>query len=401
VSETATPPSHGEPADDPTLSAAELAATLSRLVQVPSVNPGMSEQAMLDAVVAELEGTGCTFDVVEFAPGRPSLAATLHGSQGEPRLVLNGHTDTVAIDDETRWTAGPFSGELRDGAIWGRGSADMKGGLAAQIGCARALAKRGEPLRGTLVLHFAAGEECGEPGTHALLDRGHKGTWGIVTEPTLLKVGTAQRGVCWFRIRIEGRSAHGGSASAGLNPTGPMGALIARLERYGAALHDRSHPLLGAADCSVTIVNAGVQQNATPDSAEVVVDRRLLPGENPEKVERELDQLAEDAGCRSGGFSYKISPVQYPFVPTEVASGTPFVASVLSSAADVTGRPGEVFGTPYGSDMRNLVHDAGMEAVTFGPGDPAGIHCIDEHLSVTELTEAAVVLTKVAIELLS
>jgi succinyl-diaminopimelate desuccinylase len=401
VAQTSTPAGRGGLTADPALSAGELAASLTRLVQVPSVNPGMSEQAMLEAVVAELDGTGCSLDVVEFAPGRPSLAATLHGSQGEPRLVLNGHMDTVAIDDRSRWTAGPFSGELRDGAVWGRGSADMKGGLAAQIGCAKALARRPEPLRGSLVLHFAAGEECGEPGTHALVKRGHTGAWGIVTEPTLLKVGTAQRGVCWFRIRIEGRSAHGGSASAGLNPAHPMRALISGLDRYAAALHDRGHPLLGAADCSVTLVTAGVQHNATPDSAEVVVDRRLLPGETPQKVARELDQLAEKTGCRSGGFSCQISPVQHPFAPTEVASDTSFVSTVLAAAADVTGHAGEVFGTPYGSDMRNLVHDAGMEAVTFGPGDPAGIHCLDEHLSVSELARAALALTKVAIELLS
>src|SRR5713101_7883762 len=133
----------------------------------------MSEQAVLEAVVAELKGTGCSFDVVEFAPGRPSLAATLPGSLGEPRLVLNGHMDTVAIDDQSRWSSAPFSGDLREGAIWGRGSADMKGGLVTQIGCARALARRRQPLRGSLVLHFAAGEECGEPGTHSLLKRGY------------------------------------------------------------------------------------------------------------------------------------------------------------------------------------------------------------------------------------
>jgi succinyl-diaminopimelate desuccinylase len=401
VSQTTTPVTPAELAADPALSADELAATLSRLVKVPSVNPGMSEQSMLEAVMAELEGTGCSFDVVEFAPGRPSLAATLHGSQGKPRLVLNGHMDTVAIDDQSRWSSAPFSGDHRDGAIWGRGSADMKGGLVAQIGCARALARRRKGLRGSLVLHFAAGEECGEPGTYSLLKRGHRGTWGIVTEPTSLKVATAMRGVCWFRIRIDGRSAHGGAASAGLNPTHPMGALLSRLERYAAALHDRRHPLLGPADCSVTIVRAGVQQNATPDSAEIVVDRRLLPGETPQDVARDLDQLAQEAGCRSGGFSCQIGAVQHPFVPTEVASDTPFVSTVLGAAADVTGCHGEVFGTPYGSDMRNLVRDAGMEAITFGPGDPTGIHCIDEHLSVSELVQASCALTKVALELLT
>jgi succinyl-diaminopimelate desuccinylase len=394
-------PAFAELADDPALAETELAASLSALVAVPSVNPGIGEQAMAEAVLAQLGTTGFTFDVVEFAPGRPSVAATLEGSEREPRLVVNGHMDTVAIGDADRWTAGPFSGEVRDGAVWGRGAVDMKGGLAAQIGCARALARRRAQLRGSLVMHFAAGEECGEPGTVALIERGHTGTWGIVTEPTALKVATAMRGVCWFRIRIDGRSTHGGTAQAGLNPAQPMGALLTRLERYTAALHERRHPLVERATCSVTMVRAGVQHNAIPDSAEIVVDRRLLPGETPEQVARELEALADEAGCRSGGFSCRIEPLHHAFVPAEVPSDSPFVSTVRTAAELITGGPAEIIGTPYGCDVRNLVHEAGMEAITFGPGDPAACHCIDEHLATSELAKAALVLAKVAMDLLT
>ncbi|MGH3428854.1 MAG: M20 family metallopeptidase, partial [Mycobacteriales bacterium] len=171
-------------ADEPELSEVPLAATLTALVSAPSVNPGMSEAHVVEMVRDLLEGTGCATTTVEFAPGRPSLAAVIEGAADGPRLVLNGHVDTVAVDDHERWTVDPFGGELRDGAIWGRGSLDMKGGLTAQIACARVLAKHRSDLLGSLVLHFAAGEECGEPGTKVLLEHGFTGDWGITTEPT-------------------------------------------------------------------------------------------------------------------------------------------------------------------------------------------------------------------------
>ena len=155
----------------PELSQAELGASLGALVRTPSVNPGMSELAMVEEIERQLEGTGCELTRVESMPGRPSLAAVLAGSEAGPRLVLNGHMDTVAIDEEARWSVDPFGGEIRDGHVWGRGSVDMKGGLAAQIACARVLGGMRDRLRGSLVLHFASGEECGEPG-HPVPDRG-------------------------------------------------------------------------------------------------------------------------------------------------------------------------------------------------------------------------------------
>ena len=148
----------------PELGTAALGASLSALVRTPSVNPGMSELAMVEEIERQLAGTGCVLSRVESMPGRPSLAAVLPGPAGGPRLVLNGHMDTVAIDDRSRWSVDPFGGEVRDGAVWGRGAVDMKGGLASQVACAKLLGGMRDRLKGSLVLHFAAGEECGEPG---------------------------------------------------------------------------------------------------------------------------------------------------------------------------------------------------------------------------------------------
>jgi succinyl-diaminopimelate desuccinylase len=376
----------------PELEESWLAGCLSALVATPSVTGVDSERAMVERIAAFLEPAGCELTVVESLPDRPSLAAVLRGSGGGPRLVLNGHMDTVPPDDLSLWTVDPFGGALEEGAVWGRGAL-MKGGLVCQIACAHVLPRLPARPRGTLVLHFACGEETGERGTLSLLERGFTGDVGITTEPTALAVAVAQRGTAYFRILIRGRSAHASTPEAGRNPLLALPAIIEALERYGAETGARRHPLLPPATCTPTMVRAGVQQNAVPDTCELVVDRRLLPGDTPEGALRELQSVVGGAAT--------VEPLHHPFAPSEIPAGSPFVARVLDAVEAVTGRREPVIGTPYGSDVRNLINDAGIEAVTFGPGDVRGAHCPDEHLDLAELRAAATVIATLAVELLA
>ncbi len=384
----------------PALEEARLAAALSRLVAVRSVNPGTSERAMLDQVGRELDGLGLETSVIEFAPDRTSLAAVLRGSRDGPALVLNGHMDTVPSGDRALWSADPFGGEIREGAVWGRGALDMKGGLVAQIACAHALAEHRRHLRGRLVLHFAAGEECGEPGTLSLLQGGFTGDYGIVTEPTDLAVATAMRGVVWHTIRLVGAGTHAGTASAGRNPVAVLPALLSALQRYDEDLARRSHPLIAPPGASVTGVRAGVEHNAIPDVCEIVVDRRMLPGETPEAVGRELERVTREALAGADGYQWAVNPLHHPFIPAEVDRESAFAAQVGAVVEQETGREVPIIGTPYGSDVRNLVNDAGIEAITFGAGDVRLCHCPDEHLPTADLRMAASVITRVAADLL-
>ena len=394
-------PQNGLSAEAPELSREELGASLSALVRTPSVNPGMSELRMVEEIERQLEGTGCELTRVESMPGRPSLAAVLKGSNDGPRLVLNGHMDTVAIDDAARWSVDPFAGEIRDGAVWGRGSVDMKGGLASQIACAKVLGGMRERLHGSLVLHFAAGEECGEPGTLSLIEAGFVGDWGITTEPTGLDIATAERGTGWFEIRITGRSTHAATPQAGANPIPAVEDVLARVRRYNQEISTRTHPLLGHPICTVTMVSAGAEHNAIPDSCVLTVDRRLIPGETHDAVHGELERLVADAVAAHDGIGAEVVPVHHRFEAAEVATESPFIDVVKRAVNDVTGEPGTIVGTPYGSDVRNLVNDARMEAITFGAGDVALCHCTDEHQSLEALRQATLVLTLVAMELLA
>jgi succinyl-diaminopimelate desuccinylase len=373
---------------------------LSSLVRIPSINPGMSELAMVEEIERQLQGTGCELTRVESMPGRPSLAAVLAGSEDGPRLVLNGHMDTVAIDEEARWSVDPFGGEIRDGYVWGRGSVDMKGGLASQIACARALSRMRDRLNGSLILHFASGEECGEPGTLSLIEAGFVGDWGITTEPTGLDIATAERGTGWFRIRLNGRSTHAATPSAGANPIRAVEDVLAALGRYEDEIKSRTHPLLGHPICTVTMLAAGAEHNAVPDACELTIDRRLIPGESHDEVRADLQGLVADAVGGHSGVSGEVLPVYHPFEAAEVPSESSFIDVVERAVREVTGEPGKIVGTPYGSDVRNLVNDAKMEAITFGAGDVSQCHCPDERQSLKQLEQAARVLTLVALDLL-
>jgi succinyl-diaminopimelate desuccinylase len=308
--------------------------------------------------------------------------------------------DTVAIDDPDRWSVDPFAGEIRDGVVWGRGSVDMKGGLASQIACARALSEVRDQLRGSLVLHFAAGEECGEPGTLSLIEAGFDGDWGITTEPTDLAIATAERGTGWFRIRLTGRSTHAATPTAGANPIPPVESVLSALRRYSDELSERSHPLLGHPICTVTMISAGAEHNAVSDSCELTIDRRLIPGESHDQVHAELETLAGDAVAGSRGITSSVRPIHHPFEPAEVPTESEFIATVGRVVREVTGDRAEIVGTPYGSDVRNLVNDAGMEAITFGAGDVAMCHCPDERQSLATLRQATLVMALVAVDLL-
>jgi len=263
------------------------------------------------------------------------------------------------------------------------------------------LSRMRDRLRGSLVLHFAAGEECGEPGTLSLIEAGFVGDWGITTEPTDLEIATAERGTGWFRIRLTGRSTHAATPSAGANPIPAVEDVLAALRRYGDEISSLTHPLLGHPICTVTMLSSGAEHNAVPDACELTVDRRMIPDENHEEVQADLQRLVAEAVGGHYGVSGEVRPIHHPFEAAEVPSESPFIDVVEGAVKQITGEPGKIVGTPYGSDVRNLVNDAKMEAITFGAGDVSLCHCPDERQSLEQLEQAARVLTLVTLDLLA
>jgi len=381
------------PAGHPALELEFLTHVLGELVRTPSTNPGDFEAGMARRVAALLEPTGAAVELVETFPGRPSVGARLRGRRDGPRVVLNGHMDTVPLGDRGAWSVDPLGAEVREGRLYGRGACDMKAGLTTQIAVAHALSERMAEAAGELVLHFAVGEERAEPGTLSLLQAGFTGDVGVCTEPTELRLATAQRGAAFLRITVHGRAAHAGRAELGRNPLDRIGAVLEAIHAEDAEARARPHALLDGGTCTATLANAGIKENVVPEVCVVVVDRRLLPGETPESARVSLDARVRAALEGADGLTVKTEVAGYAFLPAEIATDDEVVTSFQAAAAAVTGDELELWGTPYSSDVRNLVNDAGIRAVTFGPGSIDLAHAPDEHVPLDEVRIAAQVLT--------
>jgi succinyl-diaminopimelate desuccinylase len=379
-----------------------LVEVLSDLVRTKSVNPGIYEVEIAERVAAWLEPTPAEVSIVEFAPGRPSVAAVMGDGGDGPTLVLNGHIDTVPIDTEgDPWTSDPFEPAIRDGYLYGRGSCDMKSGLTTQIAVAHHLASLDKPLRGRLVLHFASGEECGEPGTQSLLDAGFTGDYGIVTEPTQARVGVATRGLVQFRIVLHGRSIHASRAHLGVNPVRHLRLVLEALEDYEREVTQREHPLLPGGTCTPTVVHGGIKENAVAERCELLVDRRLIPGETVEGELADIRARLEALVEIDPTISVEVSAMnRAPFGPAEISPDSPFAARVSHWCEELTPRSGEVIGTPFASDIDRLINNAGIEALQFGPGNVAECHCVDERVALAELYDVAKVIAAVSREML-
>lgn len=332
-------------------------------------------------------------------PDRPSVAARI--GSGAPTLVLNGHTDVVPVDEPDDWSVEPYEGTIDGDRLYGRGSADMKTGVALAMVLARDLAPiiEDDGTAGSLVVHAVAGEETGYPGAEAVLEAGYEGDMGIVLEPTHLRVATRAKGVSTFRLIIEGESSHASRPDQGHNPIDDLQRLLTEVHEYDADLRSRSDPLCGQAFATVTQVDAGVDQNMAviPGRAEVLMDRRVLPEETYEDVEAEVHELIET--LRAEGMRIERELVQH-YDSSIVESDCPVAQVVSSHANDIAGTATDPIGLEAATDARALV-SAGIETIIWGPGSLEQAHTVDEWISLGEVKFARSILEQSIRELLN
>ncbi len=379
-----------------------LVELLQQMVSIPSRNPPGEERALAEFLASKAREWGLEATLIpEPFPNRPQVVVRHAGTTGRPVLVLNGHMDTVDELDERSWSVPPFKGVVKDGKLYGRGAADMKGGLAAALVAARALREAGAVLRGDLVIQAAIGEEKGEPGTkHLLVNKGIGGNWGVVLEPTELQIATAERGLVWYHIAIKGRAGHAGRPAEAINPIPKAARVVEAVERYHRDLAKRRHPLLGSPTATVTMIQAGAKENVIPASCLIAIDRRTLPGETRAQVEAELIDILSREHQADPTFEYDLQFVG-EFASAEIPESNDLVRVLGRSVEETLGRPATIVGTPYGSDVRNFINDARIPAVTFGPGSIANAHAIDEFVEISQVVDCAKVLVALAVDLLS
>jgi len=364
-----------------------------RLISTPSENPGGTEDAVAAVAVEILEGLGGSPRIVRGEEGRPSVVARF-GTGDRPALAWNGHLDVVPAGDPSTWRHPPFGAEVVDGTLIGRGSSDMKGGIASAFGAISAIRRSGVELAGRLDLHLAADEElAGMHGTKVLLERGLLDQdAAIVGEATNLNLALAERGGAWITATARGRAAHGSTPGLGVNAITSMARFLLRIEEV---LPDLEHPLVGRPTVNAAMIHGGSAPNVVADRCVVEIDRRIIPGETtPEEVLEPFERLAK--AIRTEHPDVDLSFAIGQWTDAAEVSGDPAIADLCRTAVrEETGRASIDTGFTGITDARFYLNERGIPTIILGPGSLGVAHTANESVEIAQLVAAARVYARV------
>jgi succinyl-diaminopimelate desuccinylase len=371
---------------------ARLCDLLARLVAIDTQNPPGREIEAAELLTHELSALGFASETRTLGPGRANAIARFSNGAG-PTLILNSHIDTVPIG--SGWTMDPFRLTERGGRLYGRGACDAKGSIAAMVEAGRLLIDAAASWRGTLMLAFVSDEEIDGSGSKALVAAGPPVDAVVIGEPTDNRVMAAHKGCLRPLIRVTGKTAHSSRPELGINAILGAGRLLERLTRYDQDLRARSHPLVGEATLTVTRIHGGIADNVVPDQCDLVVDRRLLPGEQADAALAELrDVLHQEPGINAD-----IVKVRTVSGSAETAIDSLIVQHGLAAAMQNGVPIQQAQGFTGGCD---LVHfrAADAEGVILGPGSLEMAHQPDEFVPRDHLAQAAQIYRDLALKLL-
>jgi acetylornithine deacetylase/succinyl-diaminopimelate desuccinylase family protein len=373
---------------------------LAELVRRPSVNPmGRSdlpsdilyESRVTAFLEHELRNIPCEFRRQFVQPGRDNLIATYTPPGPAPFTVLfEAHQDTVPVD---AMTIDPFGAIIEGGRLYGRGSCDVKAGVAVMLSALRRLVRE-KPAGSTKVtVAFTVDEENGGLGIQELMKSGARADCAIIAEPTLLNIVNAHKGVARWALETTGTACHSSRPELGVNAVYRMAKLLRGIEEYAEKLRSlRAHAELGPRTLSVGRINGGVSPNTVPDRCIANLDRRLIPGETYESATADLNS-----------FLRSLPEVDFPFSLTSSSPGCLPLSPELSvdlvqrfgSTIDSVVGTHKVHSVPFGTDA-STVAAVGIPALVFGPGDIAQAHTKDEWIDLAQLEPAAEILFRFA-----
>lgn len=333
--------------------------------------------------------------------GRPNVVGVLPGDPQAKSLILNGHMDVVSAEPESRWTYGPWNPTIVDGRMYGRGANDMKAGLVANYFALRAIRDAGLRPRGTVQLHSTIEEEAGGGGgALALLLAGYTADGFIATEPCAHRIRIGNGGIMYFRVRVEGKTAHAGNAHLGVNAavkTAPILTALGRLDDARARRHEGSAFADGsrgrACHLSVGSVRAGDWPSTVAGWAEIEARVGYLPGEAREEVRAEVERACRDAVTDDPWMRDHPPAIEWfgwDAEPWQEDERHPFITTLQDAGRDVLGRPIETFSRTSGVDSR-FAHYFGFPGVCWGHrGD--NNHGVDEWTDLESVIQSTKVL---------
>ncbi len=379
----------------------EVVAVCRDLVRFQTVNPPGDEEAAAAYVARLLGQAGFEVGLVPLTEGRASTLGHLRGSGERPGLLFSGHLDVVP-PSAGGWTYPPFEATVAEGKIWGRGTADMKGGLTALLLAARAVARASAathtPLRGDLIVAATADEEAGMRGARSITDSLAPIQAVIIAEPTGNTLGLAERGVLWLELTTYGKTAHGSMPELGRNAILMMTGLLAELQALEVPF--THHRVLGDFSRSIDTIAGGLKTNVVPDRCTATVDMRTVPGQDHQAIVTQVKDTIAHLAAGSQGFSAGVQ-VLYDLPSVTTDPHAPAVRSFAEAVLHATGLPAQTRGVRFATEASIYVPALDVPAIIFGPGTPGLAHQPDEHVPIAQLVEAARVYALAAVEFLA
>jgi acetylornithine deacetylase len=366
---------------------------LQEMVRIDSVNPGLVEGAKGESDVAvwlvdACRALGLTVHLQQTAPGRPNVIARWTGIGGGKSLLLTGHTDIVSVEN---MLGDPFDGRIEGGRLYGRGSLDMKGGLASILGAVKALKDGGFTPKGDIILGFVTDEEYLSIGTDALVKE-VKADAAILTEPTDCQICIAHKGFLWLTLTTQGKAAHGSLYMTGVDAIAHMGRLLAALDKFNEDSPKR-HPLLERASAHASIIGGGLGLSTYPDHCKLQIEHRLLPDETAEIVmgywQGVIDNLTKTVPHFSATMTQDFFRPGY-----EIERGASITQTLDTAYRAVLGKEPEYMGMYAWLDSA-ILGRAGIPTIILGPGGE-GAHAAVEYVVLEDVTRCAAVIAEAA-----
>jgi acetylornithine deacetylase len=327
----------------------------------------------------------------------PNVVAVWKGTGGGRSLILNSHIDVVPEGDVKQWEVDPYSGDVKDGKLYGRGASDMKGGTVSLLLAIEAIQSLGIRLKGDVIFQSVIEEESGGTGTLAAILRGYRADGAIIPEPTNMKVFPKQQGSLWFRLTVRGKSAHGGTRYEGvsaLEKTWIVFEYIEQLEvKRNAHIRDpfyQNTPI--PIPINIGTVKGGTWPSSVPDC--VILEGRMgvAPNETIEHAKQEMEETIRSLNEHDEWF--RMYPIQLEWfgaqwLPSSIEETHPLMNTLIGAYRKVKGEEPIIEASPWGTDGGLLTQVGAIPTVVFGPGTTAVAHYPNEYIEIDRVFEAA------------
>lgn len=358
---------------------------LKQLIKTNTENPPGNEKDIVMIILDYFKKYNLEKEVIDHGENRATLSLKIKGKT-DKSVAFVGHIDTVPVENRDSWKVDPFSADKREDYIFGRGSADMKGGVTAMIITALYLLENNIKPEKNLYFCFTADEESGGLGAKAIVKNEilKDVDFIFVPEPTGRKLGLAEKGALWLNINASGKPAHASMPGEGINAVEELFLFIRLLKKEIES--DKRHFLLGRSSAVITTIKGGVKTNVIPEKAEATLDIRTVPGDEHDVILKKADQLIREFQNDSG---VKIEiEIENNRPPVEVAENDKNIIK-LKKTFKKFGFDTNVKGLNFYTDASQIIPAVNCPFVIFGPGEDKMAHQTDEKTSLQSVEETA------------